>query len=434
MSALTALLICSQVALSPPDIYGFGARGMGMAGAMVGAVDDSSANFYNPAALTRRSELQLDIGYLVTSTSLKLNGKDVGVDEGSGFQLGVVVPGEFGPIGLAFGVGLFLPQDRISRVRALPQQQPRFVYYDNRPQRVYVTTNLAIRVLPWLHLGGGIAFLTETAGSLDLSGLVWIGDTERTTLNASIDVRFETVRYPTGAILFTPDDSWSVGVTYREQVAAQLDLGATVDGAIPLSEDNLAPGSFAISSFNTTLFTPRQLWVGGTYAPVDELLISMDVGWLNWSAYPTPTANLTTSIDIEGLDLAALLPPPQEVFAPNFHDIVSGRFALEGRFQLGSKVQLDARLGYAYEPTPAPDQPALTNYVDTDKHTIGTGISVTITAWSPHVAAPLSIDLGGQAILLAPRQYKKADPNDPIGDFEASGHLLTFNGTIRWCF
>ena len=46
------------------DAYGYGARAPAMAGAATAATDgDSSATYYNPAALASADEIRLDLGY-----------------------------------------------------------------------------------------------------------------------------------------------------------------------------------------------------------------------------------------------------------------------------------------------------------------------------------------------------------------------------------
>jgi len=406
---------------------------MGMAGAVTAATNDTTANFYNPAALTTSTTIQIDTGYMLTSTTLTLNDKDVGVDEGSGLQVGIKIPGKIGPVRLAFGLGLHLPQERLSRVRALPQYQPRWVMYDNRPQRLFLNVNLAISPLPWLHIGGGINFLTHTRGSVDLTGLLFVDDVERSTLPTSIDVTFSTFRYPSVGLLIAPNDNWSIGLCYREEVAVELDLGATVDGAIVLG-GALLPGHFGLRSYNHNLFTPRQLWLGTTWRPLSSMLLSADLGWLNWSAFPSPTANVTLELAIENFPTEGLLPPPTDVIEPNFSDIFSVRVGLEQTVNLAAMITMDFRMGYAFEPSPAPDQPAGTNYVDTSKHTIAAGLGVSFADWSPWVAQPLSIDVGAQLIVLPKRQYLKSDPTDLIGDYTASGTLVTGSVTARWQF
>ena len=419
---------------NPPDIYGFGARSIGMAGAMTGAVNDTTANFYNPAALTRNRFLQIDTGYLFTHTALHFNQQDAGVDEGNGTQLGVIVPGQVGPVGLAFGLSIFLPDARLSRLRALPQHRPRFVVYDNRPQRVFINTNLAIQPLPWLHIGGGVAFLTETRGTLQLEGVLFSPGKERSVLTAGLDVHFRTIRYPSAGLLFTPNEQWTIGLTYREEVRVELDIAATVEGIIRLNNVLDFPGSFTLSSFSPNLYTPRQLWLGTAWKPIDELLISLDVGWLNWATYTPPTSTIQIDLDVEGLDLENLIPPSDTALPADFHDIVALRAGVEGSISLGSQVVLDLRTGYAFEPTPAPNQPGRTNFVDSHKHTIAVGLGLTIRDWNPWVAAPITVDVAGQAILLEDRDYQKDDPTDLIGDYSAGGQLFTFASTVRWRF
>ena len=62
----------------------------------------------------------------------------------------------------AFGFAFHLPDDRLSRVEALPQTAPRWELYDNRNQRLYLAANLALSPWPWLQIGGGVSFMSST--------------------------------------------------------------------------------------------------------------------------------------------------------------------------------------------------------------------------------------------------------------------------------
>jgi long-subunit fatty acid transport protein len=208
-----------------------------------------------------------------------------------------------------------------------------------------------------------------------------------------------------------------------------------VDGAISVLGKQVA-GAFELQSLNAALFTPRQLWLGGTYKPVDALLLSLDIGWLNWSAFPSPTATVSVGLDVPDVPFisADQIPPPTTVVQSKFSDIISVRFGLEGTVKFEPHVQLDLRAGYAYEPSPAPDQPGVTSYVDNNKHTVGYGIGLTFHDWNPWVEAPVSLDLAGQVIVMEERTYQKDDPTHVIGDFTSSGLLATFSATVRWRF
>ncbi|MCA9562245.1 MAG: hypothetical protein KC561_02090, partial [Myxococcales bacterium] len=83
-------------------------------------------------------------------------------------QLGLVLPGEV--LGIRFGAGflMYLLDDRVTRVRSLPQQQPRFVLYDNRIQRLHIAANFAIEPVEHLFIGGGLTFMAHTSGRLNV--------------------------------------------------------------------------------------------------------------------------------------------------------------------------------------------------------------------------------------------------------------------------
>jgi long-chain fatty acid transport protein len=305
--------------------------------------------------------------------------------------------------------------------------------YDNRPQRLFINVNLAVQPLPWLHIGAGINFLTHTRGTVNLEGLIFIDEVARSTLPTSVAVDFITVRYPSAGLLFTPNDSWSLGLSFRDQVSVELNLGAKVAGALVLSGAQL-PGSFELTSLNHNLFSPRQLWLGGTWRPHHSLLLSLDLGWLQWSNFPSPTAKVTLDLDIDQFPSDGLLPPPITVLDPNFHDIAAARLAAEFTLAVGSAGELMFRAGYGFEPSPAPDQRGGTNYVDAAKHALAAGVGLTIDGWSSYVDAPLSIDVAAQWILLAEREYLKDSPADVVGDFSADGRLLSLAATVRWRF
>ena len=143
---LFVLLLPLAARANPVEAFGFGARAQGMASAVTAVVNDSTANFYNPAGLAMTDALTIDVGYFFNRLDLRFNGRGQGVDNNSGIQAGILIPGRFGPVRWAFGIAVFLPDRRLSRVRALPQFQPRWVLYDNRTQRIFLTTNIAIRL------------------------------------------------------------------------------------------------------------------------------------------------------------------------------------------------------------------------------------------------------------------------------------------------
>src|SRR5579859_2558731 len=155
---------------NPLDVFGFGSREAAMGGAVSADVRDFSASYYNPAGLALAHGLEVSVGYFRADHALSMNGKDGGVDPVAGMAGGAVVPGKIYDFPFAVGVGFHIPDHWLTRVRALPQTQPRWELYDNRNQRLWFGVDGAISPWPWLQLGGGVTFMAATKATLDISG------------------------------------------------------------------------------------------------------------------------------------------------------------------------------------------------------------------------------------------------------------------------
>ena len=432
IAALLLVALHDPIACANPlDAFGFGARSSSMGGAVTAVVNDFSANYYNPAALAIADDLRLEIGYAFTQPELLINGQDLGVDASRGVQGGIVIPGRIFDHRIGFSVALFLPDKHVTRVRALPEDQPRFVLYDNRPQRLIIATSLSFEILKdTLMLGAGLTYMAHTRGTLDMVGEVDLASAERTTLLSAVDVSLDSVRYPSVGVLFTPGDHWRFGLTYREAFALELELGVDVSGDIvsfgrPLLDD----GSFTLVTTDRNHFSPRQLQLGVAYQGL-RWLLSVDVAWLQWSEFPAPTAEITIDFDLGDLPLS--LPPVAKPRSPGFHDIVVPRLGAEILAVDAEHVDLFARAGYFFEPSPAPDQRGDTNYVDAHKHGLSLGTSLTLEDITAVFPKPISFDLTGQLVILQERSYVKENPADATGDFVAQGMIwgLTFTTTL----
>ena len=426
-----------QASGSVLDTFGFGARAMGMGSAHTAIASDTSANYYNPGALTRQPHVEISGGYLMTFTSLRINERDLGVDEVNGSMLGLNVPGEIGPIRAAMGLAFYMPDDRISRVRALPESQPRFVLFDNRNQHVEIRANLAIRPIKSFSIGAGLAFLTGTKGVVTIDGSL-TNIPEEAQLETSVDVTFETARFPVAGLLWEPSDTWDLGLTYRGQSLVELDIAAHVDAQITgLLGAQALDGTLEVGSFNTNFFSPHQIFFGLGWVSPWRTLFAIDLGWLHWSAFPTPTAKVDIDVQIPPLETDTLLPAPATPLSPGFQDIVVIKTGLEHSFVHSPGLSFVLRTGYGFEPSPTPAQTGLTNFMDADKHMVTAGVGVGLFA-NPHQGEehPLQLDISTQMLLLEPTQTQKDSPADPIGDMEVSGEVWTLmiqaKGRFPW--
>lgn len=427
LSALAALVFSSPALANPLDAYGFGARAIALGGATTCTSHGFAATYYNPASLAERGQpLALEVGYTFSEPVLRLDGRDLDVDPSHGFQGGITIPGEIFEHHIGVALGLHLPDGLISRVRTLPQARPRFVLYDNRPQRLVVSTSAAVEILDGLYFGAGLTYIAGTKGVLDVVGTVSASDAERTRLFSSVDVRFSSVRYPTVSVLYVPADDWRFGVTYRHEFVLTLDLDVRVRGDITIGDSELVAvenGSFLLDSFNTDLFSPRQLVLGAAHT-VGELTFSFDLAWLDWSRFPPPVSAIDLVVDLGELDVE--VPVPDKPQPAEFRDIFVPRFGVE--WLLSEVVEL--RGGYTFEPSPAPAQPGVTNYVDSAKHIVSVGMGLNLPIWPEIFPAPLVFDVAVSGIFLAGRDYVKDDPADSVGDYRAGGQVYSAAATL----
>ena len=95
---------------------------------------------------------------------------------------------------------------------------------------------------------------------------------------------------------------------------------------------------------------------------------------------------------------------------------------IEGYHHLGEDLVLRPRVGFAYQPTPIPDQTGFHNHLDSDRLIVSGGIGF---HWHR-----LRLDLAGQLHDLAARTHTKAADTDPghpgFPRISHTGHILFF--------
>jgi long-chain fatty acid transport protein len=433
LGVVALLAIPLPAVANPVDIFGYGSRATAMGGAATAASDDSSANYFNPGGLVRGRDLRIDLGYRYAQPILRMNGYDSGVDASHGFFIGLVAPAHIGPFRFAFGAALFLPDQRLARVRTLPFEQPRWVLFDNRPQRLYFAANLAIQIVPHLYVGGGLTFMSRTAGDLFLKGDVALSDPDSSTLVSRINVDLVAVRYPQAGILWDATRYLSLGITYRHSFGLKLDQGFRLDGNI--GSPGLTPvvqnAYFSARAQSLDLFQPWQLTGGMALRLTRALLLTLDMTFSRWSEFPVPAATVMIALDVGMFNSRVHLPPMRVYPNPTFHDTLTPRLGAEWRVREWSKVTLNLRGGYAYEQSPVPDQSGESSYADSDKHTFSIGAGVDLERVTSILPRPLSLDVHAAVTYLPSRANRKLDPLDAVGDFTADGAIVNLGIMLR---
>jgi long-chain fatty acid transport protein len=448
-SALLAL-VPSLARANEPDTYGLGSRAAAMGGAVAADAADFSGNYYNPAALAGARGPSVSVGYAYIRNHLSIDGRDNGVAPVHGLVGGLALPGTLFGVPFAFGVGLYLPDTGISSVAALRQETPRWVLYQERSSIIFVAANLAVRPFPWLEVGGGVAFLAATKGKFQISGTADALQPYDSQLRHQVDADLSSVRYPEVGARFAIPGFGRLAAVYRGQSVIDVQLTAHLQGTVDFAGVEV-PLVYDLSTRIADAFLPQQVVLGASFQRVPRLKVNVDVVFVNWAAFPNPTAATVSNLSVRvpaGLPVS-LPPSPQPVtlLPPRFADryvphlgveyvvpVAGGWRRLEGDPIERRAVEIPLRAGYVYERSPVPPQTGVTNFVDADRHTVSLGAGVTLNAPGSVLAGSLTLDLHEQLSILPERVTLKDNPADFAGDYKASGTMVGIGATLTAVF
>ncbi|WP_157069322.1 OmpP1/FadL family transporter [Sandaracinus amylolyticus] len=437
-AVILAAAIPSRALAQPMDTYGMTSRSIALGGAVTADVADISANYYNPAGLVRGEHVRVGIGWLGVHHELGIDDHDSNVDSVHGLTAGLVVPGNIDGFRFAFGVGVHLNDERISRTRSLPRSRPRWEFYDNRPHRTYLATHLAVRPVDWLLIGGGISFLSYARNELSIRGDI---DVLRPDVGSRVEhevsADLTTIRYPQVGIQIVPMPELSFGIVYRGEFALSNELIAEVGSPGETSSTRLLvgdvsiPGYFHLVSESVNAFVPQQISLAGSWTPIPELRISAELTWVNWSAYVSPIGRADILLSIR-------VPPELQdtIFVPDmisgstpvaasFSDRFVPRIGVEGIAAREHGLEVTVRGGAFYEASPVPEQRGVSNLVDTDRLALSLGSGLRLDQLRPLIDGWIAFDLHLQWSILPERTTRKSSPVDPVGDWRAGGWFFS---------
>lgn len=435
-ASMGALSFANVASASPADTFGLGSRSTSMAGAVSADVRDFSANYYNPSGLALARGLDLSAGYMYAAHRLEMNGADSQVDPVRGIVGGLVVPGSIGFIPFAFGIATHLSDERLSRARASRQEDPRWVMYDNRTQLIFLSANVALRPVEWLSVGGGLTYLAATRGAFQITGNAVQSRPYDSQLRHEVDADLTTQRYPEFGLTVSPTEELDLSAVYRHQAEIKLDVDAELVGTVDAGLR--VPARYTLESRTINAYIPRQVVVGESWRPLEELSVNVDLVWVNWAAWKSPVSRSQTSLDVDlppGLPLE--LPPdpkPTKLEDPDFENRIVPRVGVEYRLEPRRDFVVPLRAGYFFERSPVPPQEGITNYVDADRHAFSLGAGFVLRDPGAVLAGTIRFDAHVQWSILPTRVTLKDNPADYVGDYRASGDILNVGATVSLGF
>lgn len=408
LASLAASLAAPRIAsASPLELFGFGGRSPGMAGAGVADPRGYESVYLNPAGLAAVRRKRLTLGSAATRFGLTIDGDDAGVEDGTAFIFGGALPIPLGGAlanRVALGLGFHIPNQALVRVDRPLVGEPTFALLGNRADSLGVQVALGVALDERLSVGAGFLALAALRGKIVVSndaGGAFITNSEQ---------RLATDFAPIVGAHYLLDDRWQLGLTLRGPSRSDYDIEVETDvTSIPLELPELAVAGNA-------QYDPLMVSAGATYALTPRLEIFGELEYRRWSGFPRPTEN----------PVVGNPPPP----APGFHDTVVPRLAVEASARLGP-ARLTGRAGYAFLWSPAPEMTGRITLLDNNRHLLALGAGAELPGWR----VPLHLDAWFQLHLLQGRRNDKdpaafAPDDPPFASVRSGGHVAAGGLTL----
>ncbi|MEM1415695.1 MAG: hypothetical protein AAGH15_12380 [Myxococcota bacterium] len=411
LAAACVLALAAPAHATPPDVFGFGPRtsAMGMTGTAYAR--DYEAVWANPAGLAQARVTGLSLGYVGGQYRLRLDGQDPAAAYRAYGIPDDVAPGAFHAATIGFhlplpfggaledvfvlGAGFYTPRSTVLQTDVFFAEVPQFPVV-NRVGAVHVHLALGIdlgRWVPGLRLGFGASALARLSGTLD----VFLDEADQFV--SLTETQVLSVFNPTVGAQLDLGEDWTLGVVFRDRVAANIDIDIEVTN-LPVEIPRITVAALP-------QYDPHTLAAELAYRPTRCLLLAAHLSYRFWSDYP---GVLSRATDFSNQ-------PPR----PEFSDTISPRVGVEwslGAPRFGGAL----RAGYAYEPTPAPparSAPALDaegnvridegsalttplRYVDADRHVLSGGGGL---HWATELGLDVRVDAFVQAQRWAARRH-----------------------------
>jgi long-subunit fatty acid transport protein len=285
---------------------------------------------------------------------------------------------------LGFGLGMYIPNDTLTRVRAPFPGEPAFALLDTRARVIAIQLALGLRVSERWSVGAGVIALAALSGGIDITtdaGGRFSADSEQ---------RLMTQFAPVAGARWRASDRLAAGVVVRAPSRSDYDILVTSDlgDAIPLTLPEIRIAGTAQYDPLTVAAEAAWQW--------HDLTLMGQLAWQRWSAYPLPTRNPVIGT------------PAQQ--PADFHDTAVPRVAVEW-VRAGAAVRLAARAGYAFLWSPAPEMTGQQSLLDNHRHVLGLGFGAALTG-----GYPIRLDLYLQAHHLVARRHVKDAALQPPGE------------------
>lgn len=369
--ALAALLAPATAFAAGYSIYEQGAAALGMAGAYAASAHDATAQFYNPAALTRLEGKQLSLGGTWLTTRTSFAGVDpapgYGVSEemktGSFFPPTAYWSNHLGP-NWAYGVGVNAPFGLGVEWKNPEEFTGRERVTKALLQSVVGSFDLAWALNDKLSIAAGPNALFAKVELHNIATFITSGGQPVNVSRATLESDFKPGYGWNMGLLADPWTNWKLALTYKSKIEVDIDDGRATFEQIPTGDPSLdaavAAGLPAAQPVTTKLVFPAMFTTALAWQPMPEWTYEIDGVWTGWSSFRDLTLKFP---DDPALD---------QVIREDYGDQWAVRVGAEHRL-----ANYTYRLGYYYDQAAAPPESLTPLLPDANRHgaTIGLGLN-----------------------------------------------------------
>ncbi len=388
----TAMLFVTGVSWAGNvDTYGIGARATALGGAYAANAEGPYAAYYNPAGLTQLDGPVVSAGIMVIDPDLKVKNYQVQNNNLQNFgptdtsdESSNLYPPHLGfamPINnnWSFGVSAYAPFGLHLEWESDATKNPMaYNCYESWYERKVVTPTASYSVNENLSLGFGVSLGRSSAGKeykvFDMKNPVsvkkGVAPDYGEAANLQADMTDDFNYSGNVGLMYTPNEEWSIGLTYRSQSDADFDgdldikdVPGEVEKAIQTKTSETLNNEYDISMEDVD--HPDQVQFGVRFRPYDAISMEFDLVWTRWSMVEEQTVELDNSDDATEY----LLDDDKIVYKRDWEDTRQVRVGVE--WQASDIVTM--RGGYFYDPSPIPDSSFDAQWPDADKKTYSLG-------------------------------------------------------------
>ncbi len=405
---LATLASSAPAAATTATVLGIGPTTRSLAGAGATQALGYEAAFQNPAGLVLAPATSLSAGYSLTNTWLytqrgsqperRFDTKPLGATE-----LGFTLPFELLQRRFVLGFAGSSPGGSVAEADLPLAEAPQFPLLLSRQRAVDFDLGLGVRPLQFLAFGLGVRALST------LSGTAQVERGPQMTSTRVSDTLAPVLAPIAGVSAFFGSRA-TLALVARAPLRADFDIRL---GAVDLGATQLPP----LNLTGVAHYDP--LAIQAEYAQrLGQLEAMFGAVYQRFRAAPTLLPR-TVSCPTERADCLALT-----AASPQFHDTFDLHVAATFSLAVTRSANAKLRAGYAFVPSPIPEQAGSENLLDGARHHLGLGYGLTLGDPLP----PLGLDCALTFDQLVARTNRKhaevAADNLGSPTLRARGHLL----------